>query len=392
MASINFNFNIMRKIISTLIFFAFFANVNVSAQIKVNSSGQVGMGCNPSTSACWIKSTTTPNFVLEGVSSRLQIGVASSNGSFASFAQATDVVYRPLGGAHHHGLIFLMSNTTNNGNSYIKFGDEANGGWFSIFNNRKVLIDGNVGIGRSASYKLDVNGVIRVEQQVISSDERLKTEIKSLSDEKDKLYLLQGKSYKKTLPPTGIKDIRYNEDGEEYFIEGKKKITEFSEYGYLAQELKEIFPDLVSQDSAGYYAVNYIGLIPIMVEAIKELRTEIDDLKGKAIANISLRSLANETETTGIIDAMIAQCKLYQNTPNPFNQETEIKYYLPEDVKTAYLCIYNLQGTQIKQIPITQRGEDSQWISGSELTAGMYLYALIVDGKEVDTKRMILTK
>jgi len=38
------------------------------------------------------------------------------------------------------------------------------------------------------------------------------------------------------------------------------------------------------------------------------------------------------------------------------------------------------------------RGESSQWISGSELSAGMYLYALIVDGKEVDTKRMILTK
>ena len=65
---------------------------------------------------------------------------------------------------------------------------------------------------------------------------------------------------------------------------------------------------------------------------------------------------------------------------------------MPEDVKTAYLCIYNLQGTQIKQIRIMLRGEGSQLISGSELAAGMYLYALIVDGKEVDTKRMILTK
>jgi len=99
-----------------------------------------------------------------------------------------------------------------------------------------------------------------------------------------------------------------------------------------------------------------------------------------------------ETETTGIVNAVVAQCKLYQNTPNPFNQSTEIKYYLPQDVKTAYLCIYNLQGAQIKQIKIIQRGEGSQWISGSELAAGIYLYALIVDGKEVDTKRMILTK
>ena len=73
-------------------------------------------------------------------------------------------------------------------------------------------------------------------------------------------------------------------------------------------------------------------------------------------------------------------------------QNTEIKFYISEDVKTAQLCIYNLQGTQIKQIVIAKRGEGLQLISGSELTAGMYLYALIVDGKEVDTKRMILTK
>ena len=83
---------------------------------------------------------------------------------------------------------------------------------------------------------------------------------------------------------------------------------------------------------------------------------------------------------------------LHQNIPNPFTQRTQINFYIPENVKTAQICIYNLQGKQIKQIPVTQRGEGSQWISGSELTAGMYLYTLIMDGKEVDTKQMILTK
>ena len=65
---------------------------------------------------------------------------------------------------------------------------------------------------------------------------------------------------------------------------------------------------------------------------------------------------------------------------------------ISDNIKTAQLCIHNLQGSQIKQILISERGEGSQWISGSELSAGMYLYALIVDGKEVDVKRMILTK
>ena len=383
----------MKKTILTFIVFAFF--VNVFAQIKVNSSGQVGMGCDPSSSACWIKSTTTPNFVLEGVSSRLQIGVAPTNGAYASFAQTTDVVYRPLGGAHH-GLIFILPNNLNDGNSYIKFGDGTNGGWFSILNNKTAVINGNVGIGKTpaANRALDVNGGVWANNVQLTSDERLKKDIKPLSDEKERLYLLRGKSYIKTLLPTDIKDVRYNENGEEYSMEEKKETIEFSEYGYLAQELKEVFPDLVSQDSEGYYAVNYIGLIPVIIEALKDQRLEIERQREqiKELKGSSLRSVTNETGTTGMIDPVMAQCKLYQNTPNPFNQETEIKYYLPQEIKTAYLCIYNLQGTQIKQIKITQRGEDSQWISGSELNAGMYLYALIVDGKEVDTKRMILTK
>jgi myo-inositol-hexaphosphate 3-phosphohydrolase len=83
---------------------------------------------------------------------------------------------------------------------------------------------------------------------------------------------------------------------------------------------------------------------------------------------------------------------LYQNTPNPFSQSTQIKYYLPETVKSASLCIYDFQGKQLKQIPVAQRGEGSQQISGSEFSAGIYLYALIADGKEIDIKRMILTE
>ena len=54
--------------------------------------------------------------------------------------------------------------------------------------------------------------------------------------------------------------------------------------------------------------------------------------------------------------------------------------------------IYDLYGKQLKQIHLSQRGNGSQIISGSEFSAGIYLYALIADGKEVDVKRMILTE
>jgi len=389
----------MKKIVFTFIVFAFLANV--SAQIKVNSLGQVGIGNDPygRTAALKIYNPTTPSFLLEGNGSRLVIGVAMNNGSYSTYAQTGDIVYTTWGGKR--SLIFTINNSTNDGNQYIKFGDDLNGGWVSIYNNKKMVINGNVGIGKNPTLgMLDVAGSIYSSGNIVlTSDERLKKNIKPLSDEKEKLYLLQGKSYIKTLPPTDIKDVRYNEKGEEYSMEEKKSTIEFSEYGYLAQELKEVFPDLVSQDSAGFYAVNYIGLIPVIVEALKDQRLEIekqqkmlDELKGNTLPSISLRSPANETETTGMVDPVISQCKLYQNAPNPFTHSTEIKYYLSDDVSTAFLCIYNLQGRELKQMNLNEHGAGSQMIHGHELPAGMYLYALIVDGKEVDTKRMILTK
>ena len=42
--------------------------------------------------------------------------------------------------------------------------------------------------------------------------------------------------------------------------------------------------------------------------------------------------------------------------------------------------------------PITARGAGSVTISGSSLSAGMYVYTLVADGQIVDSKRMILTE
>jgi len=51
-----------------------------------------------------------------------------------------------------------------------------------------------------------------------------------------------------------------------------------------------------------------------------------------------------------------------------------------------------MTGKQLMQIPLTQRGEGVELIQGSHLAPGIYLYALIADGREVDVKRMILTQ
>ena len=51
-----------------------------------------------------------------------------------------------------------------------------------------------------------------------------------------------------------------------------------------------------------------------------------------------------------------------------------------------------MNGKQLEQIVIEERGSASVKIDGYKFEAGMYLYSLIADGAVVDTKRMVLTK
>jgi len=53
-----------------------------------------------------------------------------------------------------------------------------------------------------------------------------------------------------------------------------------SSYGVIAQELEEILPDLVKNSEVK--SVNYNGLIGVLIEAIKELKTEVEELKSKS--------------------------------------------------------------------------------------------------------------
>lgn len=84
--------------------------------------------------------------------------------------------------------------------------------------------------------------------------------------------------------------------------------------------------------------------------------------------------------------------ELFQNLPNPFTETTEIRYRIPQDSQSAILYIYNMNGKQVDAIALTQKGDGKITLQGSSLEAGMYLYALMIDNKQIDVKRMILTK
>ena len=51
--------------------------------------------------------------------------------------------------------------------------------------------------------------------------------------------------------------------------------------GFIAQDIRELFPELVHEDEDGFLAVNYTGLIPVLVEGVKEQQATISDLNNK---------------------------------------------------------------------------------------------------------------
>ena len=157
-------------------------------------------------------------------------------------------------------------------------------------------------------------------------------------------------------------------------------------FGISAQELQTVYPNLVEEGQDGYLAVNYVELVPVLIQAIQEMQQEIDELRG------GTGDVMMAKQATGIGNATAnAANRLYQNNPNPFKESTQIRFTLADDATDAAVCIFDMTGKQLKRIPVAP-GMESVTLQGSELNAGMYLYSLIVNGQEVDTKRMILSK
>lgn len=158
-------------------------------------------------------------------------------------------------------------------------------------------------------------------------------------------------------------------------------------YALDADRLEESFPDLVYIKEDGSKVINYMEMIPLLVQSINELNAKIEVLEGLTSDGTAkkTRSATNKQASSR------SQNKLYQNTPNPFKEQTVIRFSLADDVQNAAICIFDMTGKTIKKMPVSS-GMESVSVGGYELGEGMFLYSLVVNGQEIDTKRMIISK
>ena len=141
----------------------------------------------------------------------------------------------------------------------------------SSSNSAKLFVsdDGYVGIGTTTpSTTLDVSGTAKFEtlltQSVTTtSDVRKKTNIQELNN-----FNLDY-----------LRPVQYNWRNKK---NGKKH------FGFIAQEIEEVYPNMIKIDKKGFYSMDYLQLVPISIknlqiqdDNIKELRNEVEYLKGQ---------------------------------------------------------------------------------------------------------------
>ncbi len=228
-----------------------------------------------------------------------------------------------------------------------------------------------------------VNGTLTATTITTTSDYRLKQNISYLKEINNLLSQLNPISFNFKQDTT---NLSYTKNVQE---------KQNTHYGFVAQEVQKVLPNIVYENQDGYLSVNYIELIPLLIQSAKEFQTENKELKDR-IESLELQ-IKEQSQNPFKVQGKPTNSEyfepiLYQNQPNPFSQNTEIKYSLPLTTQSATLYIYDMSGVQLRSYPIIQMGESSIIINANDLTAGMYLYSLIADGQVIDTKRMILTK
>lgn len=266
----------------------------------------------------------------------------------------------------------------------------------SAVTTRPIFAVQNLGAATLQSYIMEVrpNGDVAASgnfissTSLVSSDERFKADIKPLDNGLALIKQLNGRTY----------SFKKAEFADRSFPNGRMK-------GFIAQELVKVMPEAVVKQADGYYAVNYDAVVPVLVEAVKQLdakQAETSQLQQQITAlqaQVALLQAAVQKVTGKAIGASgstnfdASQFSLGQNVPNPSPGASRIDYSLPAGASGAVITVYDLQGKTLKTFADLTSGQPQTIeLPAGTLPAGLYIYKLTVNGAEIASKRMQLSQ
>ncbi|MEP7169151.1 MAG: tail fiber domain-containing protein [Bacteroidota bacterium] len=309
------------------------------------------------------------------------------------------------------GVEALANNTTGHSNTssgyqalYFNTTGTFNSG-FGDFSNPSVgNLDFATAIGAdatvNASHKVRIGdaSVTVVEGQVgysFPSDGRFKENIKEDVKGLDFILKLQPVSY-------NFNRLKFAQHVRQHPTPGMEELliaeSKNRSVGFIAQDVEKIIQQTgftsfdavhAPTNETDNYSMGYAEFVVPLVKAVQELSAK-NNAQDLLIENLkeeinNLKAGLKQTEIKSPVSAI-----LFQNSPNPFNSETEIKFQLPAKFNSAFLIITDEKGKQMRTYPV--ESSNSIVIKTGELSAGLYYYLLIIDGITADSKQMIITK
>ncbi|MEK7253798.1 MAG: tail fiber domain-containing protein, partial [Bacteroidota bacterium] len=307
----------------------------------------------------------------------------------------------------NNGNVGIGTTTVPSAKLHVRNGDfrlDNNGQWFdfkvSAVGNLKIERNGttnaleigdgsgSVGLGGAPNplYRLKIYGSALASGGTwVSSDKRFKNQIQTLDGALDKVLALRGAEY--VMRTDDFKHLNFNS--------GKQ-------IGFIAQELQAVLPELVQEDE-GYLAVNYDGVVPVLVEAMKEQQAQIEE-KEDAISALQtqlstletrlahLEQLLSQGSTGDRSDAAPAaageKAEGITIFPNP-NKGNFTVCFEPVE-KNATVVVLDLFGREVSRQSV-ETGASQAKVNLQGKPAGSYFCQLKVLGKPVayDTTLLI---
>lgn len=192
--------------------------------------------------------------------------------------------------------------------------------------------------------------------------------------------------------------------------------------GFVAQEVEAVAQEIgyrfdgvnVPKNPTDNYSIAYGQFVPSIVKATQEQQELIKKLEAENTEqNRKLTAMLQENQELrgelAEIRKMLSQvldgkgpsevgqtiqlegAHLLQNVPNPFAEATFIEYFLPDNIDEAQIQVTDMAGRVLKLETVQQTGYGRLKLQAQALPAGSYAYSLIVDGKLVATKQMVVT-
>ena len=223
----------------------------------------------------------------------------------------------------------------------------------------------NIGVGTTVpAYKLDVNGSIRCTDLTTISDAKYKENITSIKDALNIINNLSGKTY--SWKKTDFPEINFSDK---------------QQYGLIAQEVEKVIPDIAYKSEIGEYSINYIAIIPILIEAVKQQQAQIVDLQEKINTNTKYSNAGFEN---------LKNNKIISISPNPASDIITISLEIENNIQDAKILVYDTTGNVVSSLTIKERSNDiSKTIQKSNFGSGVFFVNLVINGKSIDTKKII---